>query len=154
MPTATHIVIIEKEWMEASMMRGELQKRFPSSKIAAFVHLGEFLLAYRDLPKIDLLITEDRFSLTGPCPDHEALRARLLELFPEIVAGWQTRSVERLIRHLRSEGLTMPVIIYTYSEREWVPEAAFSFPPVEFCVKEPSLRMITEQIRRSLPARA
>ena len=153
MSTAAHIVIIEKEWMEAEMMVNELHKRFPNSKITAFVMLAEFLLAYRGLPAIDLLITEDRFSLMRPDPNSEAIHAKLLTLFPDIVNDWEAKSVERLIRHLRKEGLTMPVIIYTHSEREWIAEAVFSLPSVEFCEKESSLRKITDLIRQTLPVR-
>ncbi len=143
-----HVVIIEKEWIEAQQMERELQEVFPGFKITVFTEMPKYLLAYRDLPAIDLLITEDRFLLRHPREDSEEYDAKLLQLFPDIIKDWDGKyALRKFLEYMRSEGQRMPVIIYTHSFKERMDERVFSIPDVVYCGKDLNWDNLIELMR-------
>jgi len=146
-----HIVLLEKEFEEAELFVEKFQSVFDSFTVTYFEHLGDFLMGYDDLPAIDLIITEDRLSLMAVRDDHDEWSAKLKEHLPEVVTDWKhDEAALRTLRHLRKSGLSMPMLVYTHSERDWLDAELLNDPWVTYCQKDSSWYVLLNTVRSIL----
>jgi hypothetical protein len=139
-PQCKHIVVVEDDPLDMEVAMFDLVAAFHPAKIT-FVHTaGDFLLAAERLRDADIVITEHHVQLGALKDSEEATTAWFEDLaakFPDMTAPWNhQQGGERLVRWMRRNGFTMPVLFHTDSDAKDLPGDLCEGDPKVFYLKK------------------
>lgn len=143
-----HLVLLEKDWMEAESIVAALTRRFPNYTIHDYRNFGDFLIGFDELytgTTPTVIITEDRLALMEARVDFDAWRKHLTETFPGVITSeWDRTCVpQALLKHFIFKGIWIPIILYTHSQRKWIDSVILANPLITHLEKEVSFQPLT-----------